>query len=143
MVYNFLAELEECYSQGQSGNEFMRSLLEKWNRPDADKVEAARVKVDQIKQVMIQNIEKTLVRGAKLNELEDRTKTLAESAEAFESSAKQLKCKFIKEKWKLIAIIVGVVVVIIIIIVISVVLTIDTGSSSNPPSRLLLLQDAE
>ena len=130
MVYNFLAELEECYANGQSGNDFLRSLLDKWNQPDADKVNAARVKVDQIKQVMIQNIEKALVRGAALNELEDRTNHLAESAQAFESSARELKCKFIREKWKLIAIIVGIIVGIIIIIVVAVV-------ASNGGRRLL------
>ncbi len=71
--YNFLAELEECHNSGQSGASFLKSLLEKWNKPDADKVNAARVKVDQIKQVMIQNIQKALVRGAALSELEDRS----------------------------------------------------------------------
>ena len=147
VVYNFLAEVAECFGNGQSGVEVLRSLLNKWNQPDADKVNAARVKVDQIKQVMIQNIQKALVRGAALNELEDRTNHLAESAQAFESSAKELKCKFIKEKWKLIAIIVGVVVLIIIIIVVAVVCTGGCGSSSSggdsgSGSRMLLLEDA-
>lgn len=126
IVYNFLAELDELYSKGESGMEFLKSLLDKWNKPDADKLNASRVKVEQIKQVMIQNIEKALVRGAAMSELEDRSSSLASSAIAFEKSAQQLKCKFLKEKWKLIAIIVGVIVVIIIIIVVSVVV-------SNPP----------
>eukprot|EP00750_Incisomonas_marina_P022461 INCI4973.5.p2 GENE.INCI4973.5~~INCI4973.5.p2 ORF type:complete len:247 (+),score=61.54 INCI4973.5:297-1037(+) len=139
VVYNFLAELDECYGNGQNGVDFLRSLMDKWNKPDADKVNAARVKVDQIKQVMIQNIQKALVRGAALSELEDRTNHLAESAQAFESSAKQLKCKFIKEKWKLIAIIVGVVVVIIICIVIGVVVGRKDSTDPTPaPSRRLL-----
>lgn len=141
VVYNFLAELDECYGNGQNGVDFLRSLMDKWNKPDADKVNAARVKVDQIKQVMIQNIQKALVRGAALSELEDRTNHLAESAQAFESSAKQLKCKFIKEKWKLIAIIVGVIVVIIICIVIGVVVG-NANNTPAPTTRLLgLLED--
>ena len=137
IVYNFLAELEELHSKGQSGAETLSNLLAKWNRPDADKVNAARVKVDQIKQVMIQNIEKAMVRGAALSELETRSDYLAESASGFYQSSKDLKCKFLKEKLKLIAIIVAVVVVVIIIIVVSVVLS-NPPAADTPTSRLLM-----
>ncbi len=58
----------------------------------------------------------------------DRSKQLVESSKEFETSAKDLKCKFIKEKWKLIAIIVAVVVVIIIIIAVSVAFGIPAAS---------------
>lgn len=151
VVYNFLAELEECHRKGRTGVQMLSELLEKWNRPDSDKVNAARVKVDQIKQVMIQNIDKALYRGTALAELDDRTTKLMESSSEFKQAASDLKCKFLKEKWKLIGIIVGVVVVIIIIIVVSVVLTNQDGGGSSSggdtpsdPSRMLLeLLDAQ
>ena len=51
------------------------------NNPDQfDKVAAVQKQVDEVKNVMIENIEKVLDRGEKIELLVDRTQTLRNSA---------------------------------------------------------------
>ena len=52
--------------------------------------------------------DKARIRGEQLDELEMRAADIATSAEGFKASAQELKCKFIREKWKLIGIIAAV-----------------------------------
>ena len=57
--------------------------------------------------------DKARIRGEKLDELEMRAADIADSADGFRASAEELKCKFIREKWRLIAIISGVALVVV------------------------------
>ena len=56
-----------------------------------DKVAAVQKQVDEVKNVMIENIEKVLDRGEKIELLVDKTQSLRNSADTFHRQGKQLR----------------------------------------------------
>jgi vesicle-associated membrane protein 7 len=59
--------------------------------PEADKFSAVRGKIDDVKGIMVQNIEKVLARGEKIELLVDKSDALNRSAAKFEKSSNKLK----------------------------------------------------
>lgn len=62
-----------------------------WNDPSNDKISNLRNKVDEVKDVMIDNIEKVLERGDKLENLTEVTSDLENNANIFNKGTKKLK----------------------------------------------------
>lgn len=84
--------------------------------PEADKFAAVRSKIGDVKDIMVQNIEKVLQRGEKIELLVDKSDALNRSAAKFEKSSNKLKNQMWwrnVKMWLLIAFIVLVVIYII------------------------------
>jgi len=70
------------------------------NNPSADKVSKVKGEIDEVKSVMVQNIEKMLDRGERIELLVDKTADLSNNAVRFKKQSTQLKramwCKNLK-----------------------------------------------
>ena len=60
--------------------------------PNSDKIQAARSQVELTKQTMVENIDKILGRGERIELLVARTETLNEHSFKFKEQSKKLKC---------------------------------------------------
>mmetsp|Transcript_39969 Transcript_39969/g.58769 ORF Transcript_39969/g.58769 Transcript_39969/m.58769 type:complete len:246 (+) Transcript_39969:61-798(+) len=112
----------------------LQELMQKYNDPAQDKISEAHKKVADVKSIMIENIDKVLLRGEKMEILVDRANNLKENTQEFKFESNQLRKRMCRKHAKWIAILVGIVVVIILIIVISVVV----NNSSSSSRRLLM-----
>jgi len=79
----------------QMNDDFGRELqkqMEYYNsNPAADNINRVRQQLDEVKGVMVENIEKVLERGEKIELLVDKTDKLNQQAFKFEKSSKKLK----------------------------------------------------
>lgn len=90
------------------------------------KVASVQKKVDEVKNIMSENIEKVLERGEKLDLLVDKTDNLMFEADRFQKSGRQLRRKFWWQNMKM-KLVMGL--VIILVIVIAVLMFCFTGSA--------------
>lgn len=61
--------------------------------PEGDKIGRIKEQIDNVKQVMLENIDTVLERGERIESLCDRTEALAEEAEGFHRNSRTLKRK--------------------------------------------------
>ena len=93
--------------------EFARVLQDRMDffndNPEADTLSKVKGQIEDVKGVMVDNIEKVLARGEKIELLVDKTEQLNQSAKRFQRASKSLKTamwwKNVK-MWGLIAVIV-------------------------------------
>ncbi|KUF98684.1 hypothetical protein AM588_10010289 [Phytophthora nicotianae] len=75
----------------------IRRLLDYYNaNPDADSLSRVKQQIDDVKDIMVENIEKVLDRGEKFELLVDRTDKLNRQSVKFERSSTQLR----KSMWR-------------------------------------------
>ena len=79
----------------------MQKQMDFYNGPSADTFAQVNSKLDDVKNVMVQNIEMVLERGEKLELLVDKTDRLQQQAFKFERSSKQLKYAMFWRRLKL------------------------------------------
>lgn len=101
----------EAYSSGRKG----------------DQMSQLRMKVDEVKGVMTENIEKVLERGDKLDDLVLKTQDLEESSIMFRSTAKKVRRKYWWRNFRMWIILILIVLVIITLIVLFATNTIPTS----------------
>ena len=89
------------------------------NDPSADTITHVRGQIKEVKEVMVDNIDKVLGRGEKIEELADKTRNLDQQAFIFNSDARALKNQMWWQNTRYIILIVILVIVIIAILVIS------------------------
>jgi len=98
-------------------------------------VEDLHSEVDEVKNIMIKNIDQILERGERLNELMDRAEILESSSREFHDTSRKVKRKMWWQNLKM-KIIIGVVVSLLLIIIICVILysmgVFSPSSSSKP-----------
>jgi vesicle-associated membrane protein 7 len=108
VAFTFLQDIQSCFTSAYSPGEvdaavafafndvFSRTLAEKMHYyntdPTADKLTAARSQVESTKATMIENIDKILGRGERIELLVARTETLNEHSFKFKEQSKKLKC---------------------------------------------------
>ena len=97
-------------------------LLQIHRKYNTSSIMEANRKVDQVKGVMTDNIQMALQNAERIDELEQKSENIEESAKEFESKAKKVRCRFIKERIKIIGLIAVIALVIIAVIVISIVI---------------------
>eukprot|EP01098_Paradermamoeba_levis_P016651 TRINITY_DN90_c0_g1_i1.p1 TRINITY_DN90_c0_g1~~TRINITY_DN90_c0_g1_i1.p1 ORF type:complete len:214 (-),score=70.14 TRINITY_DN90_c0_g1_i1:225-866(-) len=118
------AEYMENHKDKKSAGDFKKFLeAEKKffsENPSSDKINQLQQEVDQVKSIMIQNIDKTLQRGAKLQDIDTQANELAVNTQTFKKKTVKLKCALLKKNVKLTMIIVGCCLLIILIIALSV-----------------------
>jgi len=87
------------------------------NNPNADKINRVRGEIDEVKSVMVTNIEKVLERGERIELLVDRTENLNQAAFKFKKQSTQLKRAMWWKNVKIMIILIFVVLVIIYFVV--------------------------
>jgi len=83
------------------------------NNPSADRITKVRGEIDEVKSVMVHNIEKVLERGERIELLVDKTENLNQNAFKFKKASTQLKHSM---WWKNIKILVILIVVIVVLV---------------------------
>jgi len=86
--------------------------------PSADSISKVKTQLDDVKHVMVENIEKVLERGEKIELLVDKTDRLNQTAFKFEKTSKQLKTALFWQKVRTYAL--GVLAVLILALVVTV-----------------------
>jgi len=106
-----------CQKQAQN---LLNQIIQKYSK---SKLKEVQGKVDQVKDIMKDNVNKALDNVEKLEDMEQKSEQLEQQAKGFQQGAVQVKKRFRCEYYKATAILVALVVLIIIIIVIIVVET--------------------
>lgn len=87
------------------------------NNPNADRINKVRAEIDEVKSVMVHNIETVLERGERIELLVDRTENLNQTAFKFKKQSTQLKRAMWWKNVKIMIILAFVVLVIVYFIV--------------------------
>jgi len=110
MPFAFLAEVERrftamftpdtilsagAHSLGEFEPELARLMHQYTTAPPADPLKQARSDLDNVKDIMVQNIDSILQRGERLDLLVDKTDTLAGQAYAFRRGARNVR----RQQW--------------------------------------------
>lgn len=87
------------------------------SNPNADKINRVRGEIDEVKSVMVQNIERVLERGERIELLVDRTENLNQTAFKFKKQSTQLKRAMWFKNVKIMIILIFVILVIVYFVV--------------------------
>ncbi|KAI3511527.1 hypothetical protein L2E82_29093 [Cichorium intybus] len=91
------------------------------NHPEEiDKVAKVKAQVDEVKGVMMENIEKVLDRGEKIELLVDKTDNLRNQANDFKKQGTKMKRKMWIQNMKIKLIVVGIVILLILVVIMSI-----------------------
>lgn len=104
-IYGDRAQTAMAFAMNDDFGRTLQRQLDFYNGPSADSIATVNSKLDDVKNVMIQNIDMVLQRGEKLELLVDKTENLHQQAFKFQRSAKQLKSAMIWRRVKLFALI--------------------------------------
>lgn len=91
----------------------LKRLTDHYSDPKNDKIATLKSNIDNVKETMIDNIEKVLERGDKIDNLVEKTETLEAQSHVFQSNARALKRKM---WWKRVMMTMAIVLVIFIAI---------------------------
>lgn len=81
-----------AFAMNEDFSRVLKTDMEYFNEnPDADRMGALRGQIDEVRGIMVENIEKVLQRGEKIELLVDKTDALSQSAFQFKKQAKQVK----------------------------------------------------
>jgi vesicle-associated membrane protein 7 len=105
-----------AFSMNEDFGRTLQKQIDFYNGPSADTFAQVNNKLDDVKNVMVQNIEMVLERGEKLELLVDKTDKLQNQAFKFEKSSKKLKNAMFWKRVKLYALFIFIIVLIIWII---------------------------
>jgi len=109
------------FAMNEDFSRVLKNLMEYYSHnPNADKITKVKGEIDEVKTVMVQNIEKVLERGERIELLVDRTETLTQNAFKFKKSSTVLKNSMWRKNIKLIIIIIIIVLILLYIIIASV-----------------------
>jgi len=83
---------------------FSNTLIQQMNYysydPSADRITEAKMQIESTKSIMVENIDKIIERGQKIDILVDDTEKLQHSSKVFQGSAKKLRCAMWKQNMK-------------------------------------------
>lgn len=82
-----------AFSMNEEFSKIIKARMEYYNspNPNIDSIGAVRNQIDEVKDIMVQNIEKVLERGEKIELLVDKTDRLSKQAFKFESTSRNLR----------------------------------------------------
>lgn len=110
-------------------DEEMTKIAEKYSDRDANKVRAVQKQVDDVKAVMIDNIDKALERGAKIEDVCAETGRLVDEADKFQTGARQIKYQMWKKR--IVFIIAGLVLFLVVAFIVILLACRDSSSTIN------------
>eukprot|EP00758_Cryptobia_borreli_P010896 Tbor_TRINITY_DN5611_c0_g2::TRINITY_DN5611_c0_g2_i3::g.9081::m.9081/K08515/VAMP7; vesicle-associated membrane protein 7 len=120
-AFNFLNAIMKSCSPGMNKPTERHQILKRdtdfYSDPQNDKITKIKTDIAQVKEVMIDNIEKILERGEKIDTLVDKTESLQFEAQRFETSAKTLKWNMWKKRIIITAVVIIVIFFVLFIIV--------------------------
>lgn len=90
-MYGDQAHTAIAFAMNTDFSPVLQTQMELYNTPSADQFAQVHRKLDDVKNVMVQNIEMVLERGEKLELLVDKTDQLNATAFTFEKSSRKLK----------------------------------------------------
>ena len=80
-----------AFAMNDSFSRVLQARLEHHNNPDADNINRMKGQIEDVKGMMVENIDKVLERGEKIELLVDKTDQMQQAAFKFEKSAGRLK----------------------------------------------------
>ena len=121
-AFNFLNAIKGNCGGGKKRNpQEMHQQLKRdvdfYSDPKNDKITKIRTDIAQVKEVMVDNIEKILERGDKIDNLVTKTENLEFESRKFETNANDLKWKMLKKRIIITLIVIFVLIVVIFVIV--------------------------
>lgn len=87
---------------------------------ESSKLMQVKAQVSEVKAVMIENIDKVMERGTKIEDLVDKTENLRSQAEDFKTVGNQIKKKMWYQNMKIKLIVLAILIILVLIIVLSV-----------------------
>jgi len=116
----------ECIARKGIDRGFLKTEMEFFStNPEADKIRRIQAQVDDVKEVMLDNLDKILTRGEKLENIDRKTDDLRDQSNLFNRQAKKLKCALIQQNMKLTIVIVALIIFILVILAIIIYLVVD------------------
>lgn len=101
-VFECLAEMKKVYASMKNNRSAlernMRSLVDRYSDPNSDKVSQIKSVLEQTKIQMVDNIDRVIERGDRIDGLCERSELLVAEAASFESGASTLKWSMYKKK---------------------------------------------
>lgn len=120
IVFNFLDAVEALVRGAnadlRNAKKLLQQKVEFYNDPANDKITAVQDSIDRAKNIMHDNVDKTLARGDRLDTLHAKSVTLEGQAQTFNKKATQLKRNYCLNHAKFIVMIVVAVAVLILIV---------------------------
>mmetsp|Transcript_15283 Transcript_15283/g.20159 ORF Transcript_15283/g.20159 Transcript_15283/m.20159 type:complete len:216 (+) Transcript_15283:118-765(+) len=90
-TYGDRAQSAIAFAMNEDFGRTLQKQMEYFNGPEADQYASVNKKLDDVKNIMVQNIEMVLERGEKLELLVDKSDRLSQQAFVFEKTSKKLK----------------------------------------------------
>jgi len=116
-TYADRAKTALAFGMNEDFSRVLRTQMDYYSHnPEADKINKIRGEVDEVKSVMVTNIEKVLERGERIELLVDKTETLSQNAFKFKKSSTQLKRAMWWRNIKLLIIIIVILLIVVYII---------------------------
>lgn len=115
-AYGETAKTAIAFSMNEEFGRTLQAQMEYFNGPNGDSLSAVQGKIEDVRNVMVQNIESVLERGEKLELLVDKTDALQSQAFQFNRTSKKLRQAMFWKKVKLYALIFFVVAMVALII---------------------------
>lgn len=119
-VFAFLEAVEPLVrgptSDLRNAKKLLQQKMEFYNNPQNDKITALNEDINQVVDVMMDNMDKVLARGDRVDTLHSKSVTLTEQAETFQKRSTELKRSMCMRNAKMTAMIVVAVLVVILII---------------------------
>lgn len=101
-VFECLAEMKKVYASMKNNRSAleknMRSLVDRYSDPNSDKVSQIKSVLEQTKIQMVDNIDRVIERGDRIDGLCERSELLVAEAASFESNASTLKWSMYKKR---------------------------------------------
>ncbi|GLT81992.1 hypothetical protein SLE2022_004100 [Rubroshorea leprosula] len=116
--YGRVAPYAPAYAMNDEFSRVLHQQMEFFSsNPSADTLNRVRGEVGEIRSIMVENIEKVLERGDRIELLVDKTATMQDSAFHFRKQSKTLRRAIWMKNAKLLALLTGVILVLLYIIV--------------------------
>jgi len=136
VCFSFLERIKnEFIARGSVSKSFLKAEMEFFStNPDADKIRKVQTEVDEVKDIMMENIDRILTRGERLEDIDRKTDDLRFQSTQFSKKAKTLKCALIRENIKL-TIVIILIIGLIVLLVGGIVIWQVVRATSTPPPR--------
>lgn len=119
ICYGFLNDIISTHQTDSSGQlrSKLRDLMAFFNNPLNDRILGLQHQIDDVKNIMIDNIDKALLRQVKLEDLESQSELLSSSAKEFKRGAIDVKRSMFSQNIKLILLLVCILMSIVIALI--------------------------
>lgn len=126
IIENFIDDISNNLSKKEIPTDFLKNKIKYYNERNYDQIIHIQLEIDNAKNIVIDNIEKTLEKGEQLDNMQSNSNNLVNSSHQFDLHANYLKKDFFGKNAKMIFII-----VIVLFIIISIIVLLTCGPTMN------------